>query len=175
MASSYWSLEELGRQLHRRFNQKFEGRTIPSESVTEPFIARVVQSILEDFFDQGSIPFVPSFRVLNQSSLNDHFDGTVPDFSKHVNLIGLASDTPPSQPGIMNVAIDGEDARRYQKEAEQRSGVSTDREDPAPESVDSDSVPAPSDRPAPEPPEDLSPEDARQRLRLIRGGKASDS
>ena len=173
MNSPYWSLEQLTEKLHEQFNRKFEGRTIPSESVTEPFISRVVQSILEEFETRGSIPFVPDFRVMNQSTLNDQFNGAIPDFSKHVNLVGLGKDNPPSQPGVMNVAIDGDDARRYEKNVRNAPGSDAGSSSPQPGKSPPSSTPK--EETGAGPPTDLSPEDARKRLRLIRGGKSINS
>lgn len=168
MSKPYWSLDEMAQHLHREFNKKFDGRTIPSESVSEDFITRVVRSILEEFHDRGHLPFIPEFQVMNQSSLNDHFEGNVPDFSKHVNLIGLSEDGPPTEPGIMNIAIDGEDARQLEQQANETPDTQSSA---SPKDQPSHEEP---DQPAPEPPEDMDPEDARQNLRVIKGGKAPD-
>ncbi len=157
------SLEELGERIHRRVNQKFEGQEIPHESVSENFLRQIVQTILEDLYESGEIPVIPSFKVLNKSSMEERFSGNIPDFHKHINLFGLDKETSHNELGTMNVAIEGNSAEKYQKMLQE---------------ANTDSAPATRATPARDDPGnsssegDPSPVERRRQFTVIEGGKS---
>jgi hypothetical protein len=112
------SLEELGKEIHDEVNKRFQDRVMPTESVSENFIHQIVLSIMEDLEEEGRIPFIPQFKVLNKTSMEERFSDNIPDFSKHINLVGLGKDTDYDQYGVMNVAFDGDHTERYQEEVD---------------------------------------------------------
>lgn len=155
-------LQELGRRIHQRVNQKFEGQEIPHESVSENFLRQIVQTILEDLYESGDIPVIPSFKVLNKSSMEERFSGNVPDFHKHINLFGLDKQSSHNELGTMNVAIDGESAEKYQQMLQEAKSSSSPAPDPAPPAEQPEE--SPSD-------EEPSPMERRRQFTVIEGGK----
>lgn len=165
--SGFLSLEELGECIHQRVNQKFRDREIPREQISENFVRQIVQTILEELHESGQIPIIPSFKVLNRTSLEERFSGNIPDFSKHINLIGLDKDNPPDRVGIMNVAIEGKSAEEYQSRMQGQPRASSSDGETASGSPAADS--SVSDDPPDEPPE--QPDERRKHFRVIEGGK----
>lgn len=110
-------LDQLGQHIHSEVKKKFQDRSMPTEKVSENFMYQTIRAIMKKLHKQGKIPFIPEFQVLNKTSMEDRFDENIPDFSRHINLIGLGKDTEYDEFGVMNIAIDGEDAQKFEDEA----------------------------------------------------------
>jgi len=109
---------------------------------------QTVRAIMKKLHKQGKIPFIPEFQVLNKTSMEDRFNENIPDFSRHINLIGLGKETEYDEFGVMNIAIDGEDAQAFEDEVqveptdEPETSVETDPEEQTDQSESSESSPS---------------------------------
>lgn len=167
------SLDRLGQVIHEEVNKRFQDRAMPTESVSENFIHQIVRSILKDLEKEGEIPFTPSFKVLNKTSMEERFADNIPDFSKHINLVGLDKERPYDEFGVMNVAFDGDDAERYQDMVEESQATEPAQDTPE-ESDDTDEQDGEADESEPSSGEPSSESDVEipDYLTVIEGGKS---
>jgi len=164
--NQYLTLDQLGETIHEKVNDRFQDRAMPTESVSENFIHQIVRSILKELQNDGKIPFIPDFKILNKTSMEERFADNIPDFSKHINLVGLDKERPYDEFGVMNIAFDGDDTERYQdavdKEEEAAAEEDTEESSP-PAGNDSDQANDSSD----------SDVDIPDYLTVIEGGKSN--
>lgn len=123
------NLDQLGQHIHSEVKKKFRNRSMPTEKVSENFMYQTVRAIMKNLQKQGEIPFIPEFQILNKTSMEDRFNENIPDFSRHINLIGLGKDTEYDEYGVMNIAINGEDAQTFEDQVQGDQPKQTDQSD----------------------------------------------